>query len=223
MMKPVSWMICPSYVTFIIHDVCISLWVSDAFTGPWMHLAFTILSFSIWKAGMFVHKLMLSSLWHQKKTTCEKKSLHQQPARLWFLLCTELVMKKLYWKIWCLNKPLYAWLSIRTITQLNCSVTLWDQSAFLAMKEWLSLEQAFCMGLLPTLGLETLRALTQWCSLLQQHPRKQWKVISILLQRNKFHQFTKITQVWSLKLLKKDSRRVDRSDWCLVHTQQILC
>lgn len=177
---------------------------SDAFAGSWMHLALSILSFSILKTGMFVYKLMPSSVWHQKKTSRNsEKVLRSATCSLVILQCTELVIKNLYQKIRCLNKPPYAWLSSRTITQLHCLVILWDQSAFFALKEWLSLEQVSCMRLLPTLGLETLRAVTQWCSLSQQHPRKQWKVISILLQRIKFHQFTKMTQVWSLKLLKR--------------------
>lgn len=52
-----------------------------------------------------------------------------------------------------------------------------NQSGLPARKRQVSLEAVLCMSFLSTLGLETLTAAIQRCSLSQQHARREWKVL----------------------------------------------
>lgn len=184
-MKPISLINCPSYMMLICHEVCSSLGVERCLCRTperiqvlafWVFLEEmqeclctkynTLLQYGIWKKACNSDK--------------KKKSFKQQPAHchFYYLLCPGLVTKNYIRRSGVQTSlPTHGSQAVCSHSYFAQHPSERNQSGLSARKRQVSLETVLCLSFLSTLGLETLTAAIQWCSLSQQHIRREWKVL----------------------------------------------
>lgn len=175
-MKPISLINCPSY-----HEVCSSLGVERCLCRTPERIQ--VLAFWVFLEEMQeclctkCNTLLQYGIWKKACNSDKKKKILQSAAcSLSFLL---FIMPWISHQNYTRRSGVQTSLPTHG-SQAVCShsyTSEGNQSGLPARKRQVSLEAVLCMSSLSTLGLETLTAAIQRCSLSQQNARREWKVL----------------------------------------------